>query len=67
MEERVIELETRLGFQEHTLEQLNQVVIEQQRALDLLARRLERAEDRLKALQTSNIALPHEETPPPHY
>jgi SlyX protein len=67
LEERIIDLETRLAFQEDTIEQLNQELIAQQRQLELVLRRLEAAEDRLKSLQSSVVALPHEETPPPHY
>ena len=34
MEDRIEDLETRLAFQEHMLEQLNQAVTSQQRQLD---------------------------------
>jgi SlyX protein len=67
VEDRLIDLETRIGFQEHTIEQLNQVIVDQQKQLDRLALRLEQTEERMKSLQSSNIALPHEEAPPPHY
>lgn len=42
MEHRIIELETRLAFQEHTLEELNSALISQQAQLDALAKECER-------------------------
>lgn len=67
MNERLTDLESRLAFQEHTLEELNQVVIEQQRQLAVLAERLRNLEERVRAIQPSQIATEAEETPPPHY
>ena len=67
MNDRLIDLESRLAFQEHTLEELNQVVIEQQRQLALLTERLRVLEERVRASQPSQIATEAEETPPPHY
>lgn len=65
MEDRLIEIEKKYAFQEHTLEQLNQVVIDQQRRLDKLERQLKFLHEQL----TGNdlIKKPEEETPPPHY
>jgi SlyX protein len=67
MNDRLIDLESRLAFQEHTLEELNQVVIEQQRQLALLTERLRVLEERVRASQPSQIATEAEESPPPHY
>ena len=67
MDERLIDLESRLAFQEHTLQELERVIFEQQRALDRLGLRLEAAEGRLRSLGESPLGRPEDEPPPPHY
>jgi SlyX protein len=67
MEQRLIDLESRLAFQEHTLQQLNDVVVELRAQLDLVTRRLQIAEERLRAIEPAMVAAPQDETPPPHY
>ena len=64
---RLIELETRIAFQEHTLSELNDVVTEQGRQLFDLRRELERALADLKTLRGLLYADPSSEPPPPHY
>lgn len=66
MEQRLIDLETRQAFQEDTLEQLNEVVIELRRQVDTLIQRLKVAEDRLERLEP-NIISSLEDDKPPHY
>ena len=44
---RIIELETRLAFQDDLLEQLNRIVTAQQQLLDEYTQRLEKIEDLL--------------------
>lgn len=66
-EARLVELETRLAFQDHTLAVLNETVVEQARALDALSRRFELAMDDLRKLRTTLLADPGQEPPPPHY
>ena len=65
LEQRITELETRLSYQDHTIEQLNEVVTAQQRQID----RLETGLRGLHAQQADGpqIRRPDEETPPPHY
>lgn len=67
MDHQVIELETRLAFQEHTIQQLNDVVTRQQFQIDQLAAELKNIKARMSALASSNIAHESEETLPPHY
>ena len=67
MKAQIIELETRLAFQEQTIQGLNESLIDQQRQIDDLRRGLERLRERVGALGTSAVADPSEETPPPHY
>ncbi|MDH5190180.1 MAG: SlyX family protein [Gammaproteobacteria bacterium] len=67
MENRVIELETRLSFQEDTIHQLNEVITRQQNQIDLLQEQVDDLKKRVQTVQTSNIKDESEETPPPHY
>lgn len=66
MEDRIIDLETRLAFQEHTLQQLNDVIIEMRDQLDRLGHRLRLAEERLVDADPNMNIEPQDETPP-HY
>jgi SlyX protein len=67
MEQRLIDLEMRLAFQEQALQELDAVIVRQQRELEAVTRRLEQAESRLRGLTPSQIANQADETPPPHY
>ncbi|KGQ43468.1 SlyX family protein [Gallibacterium anatis] len=64
---RMDELETKVTFQENTIEQLNQALIEQQFIIDKMQLQLRYLAQKLKDVQPSNIATQAEETPPPHY
>ncbi|MDC9582256.1 SlyX family protein [Xenorhabdus sp. PR6a] len=66
-EQRFEQLETKLAYQEATIEALNQEVIKQQIETDKLKEQLKLITERLKTHQTSIIAPLSEETPPPHY
>ncbi|KMK51297.1 SlyX [[Actinobacillus] muris] len=61
------ELETKVAFQEQTIEELNQALIIQQFALDKLQHQVRHLAEKLQGVQTSNVASQAEETPPPHY
>ncbi|PCI41677.1 MAG: hypothetical protein COB41_10420 [Proteobacteria bacterium] len=67
LNERMIELETKSSYQEHLIQELNEVIISQQKQLDALEARMQRMSDYLKNNQGSQIARPDEEVPPPHY
>ncbi|HTL47775.1 MAG TPA: SlyX family protein [Verrucomicrobiae bacterium] len=64
-EKRIIELEKKMAFQEHTIEQLNEVVILQQKKLEALERETKQLKQ--QAASGAFIKKPEEETPPPHY
>lgn len=67
LEERIAELETKVAFQEHLLDELNQALVQQQFDLDKIQLQLRYVVGKLKDVQPSNIASLAEETPPPHY
>jgi SlyX protein len=65
LEKRMIELESKVAFQDDTIEQLNQVVIE-------LRTQLEQTEKLVRVLQArlpedEGIEIDPNEPPPPHY
>lgn len=62
-EARLIALETKLAYQEKTIAELNEVIIDQNRTIAELQRRLTLVEGQLQA--ESGRELPHER--PPHY
>lgn len=64
---RVVELETRLAFQEHTLQALNDVVIRQQQQIEMLVREIQALKDRMRAAAPSPVGPLEDEKPPPHY
>ncbi|PHM35594.1 SlyX family protein [Xenorhabdus innexi] len=66
-EQRFEQLETKLAYQEMTIEELNQEVRKQQVEIDILKEQLKLMAERLKTHQSSIIAPMSEETPPPHY
>jgi len=67
MENRLVELETRLAFQEDTLQILNGVVARQQQEILALTRALEALRTEIRALSPAPVASRAEEPPPPHY
>ena len=67
MHERLTELETRVAFQEQTIQELNEVVTRQQGEIDRLSQGYETLKLQLLELAPSLVADRAEETPPPHY
>lgn len=70
MEDRLIELETKLSFQEDSLTELNEIIIKQQRQLTELGRHLAELHSQLQsllALQDSASLADSAHDKPPHY
>lgn len=61
------ELQTKVAFQEITIEELNQALIHQQFALDKLQNQVRQLAEKLQGAVGSQVASRAEETPPPHY
>jgi SlyX protein len=67
MEERFVDLETRLVFQERTIEELNEVVIRQQGQIDVLEEKLEAIVNHIREGASPVQGDARDEPPPPHY
>jgi SlyX protein len=67
LENQVVDLETKVAFQDDTIEQLNEALSNQQLTMDQLSFKVDHMMDKMKSIEPSNIAKPEEETPPPHY
>ncbi|MBI6530737.1 SlyX family protein [Proteus vulgaris] len=67
IEQLLIQLESKVAFQDVTIEELNQVVTQQQIEISRFKEALKIVTERLKTSQSSIIARPEDETPPPHY
>lgn len=64
---RIAELEMKISFQEQTIEELNQAIIEQQFIIEKMQLQLRHLANKFNDMRPSNIASMAEETPPPHY
>jgi len=65
--DRITELETRVAFQEETLDKLNEVVGRQELEIERLTRMVKLINGQLKQFDNGYFKRPEDETPPPHY
>jgi SlyX protein len=65
LSDRIDTLESRLAFQDHTIEALNKTVTEQWVKIDVLTRQLVALGERLREAESQMPGLANE--PPPHY
>ena len=67
MENRLVELETRLAFQDETLQTLNIELARQQQEIALLTQEIAALKAHLRSLAPDPGGGPAQEPPPPHY
>ncbi|HTN32331.1 MAG TPA: SlyX family protein [Pseudomonas sp.] len=67
VEERIAELESRLAFQDDTLQALNDEVVRQQRDIERLQLLVSALSQRQAEMQTQIGVEVGDEAPPPHY
>ena len=66
LEARVMELETRLAFQDDTIQALNDELVGQQRVIERLQLQLAALAKRQEEMQ-GGFGISEDEAPPPHY
>jgi SlyX protein len=64
---RMETLESRLMHQEAAIEEMTRTLLSQERLLVKQASAISKLETLVNALTSHDIALPEDETPPPHY
>ena len=67
LEQRLVELETRLAFQEHALTELSEALAEARAEGSRTAELLRHMLSDLRKVRTELYADPVDEPPPPHY
>ncbi|ANI58780.1 SlyX protein [Pseudomonas sp. PvR086] len=65
--ERVTDLESRLAFQDDTIQALNDVLVAQQRMVERLQLQMSALLKRQEEMAGQFATLEEEEAPPPHY
>lgn len=63
----IVELETKLSFQENTIQELNDALMAQQQRILYLDAKIGLLTKKLEVVSPSIIAAESEESPPPHY
>jgi SlyX protein len=67
MKERIVELETKVSFQEQALAELSDEMARQQRQIAVLEKTVRDLRAQFTASLPGIVAHASEETPPPHY
>lgn len=65
--EAIEDLQTKVSFQEHTIDSLNEALTDQQYQIEKMQVQMRFLMDKVKGFEPSNIAKASEEAPPPHY
>jgi uncharacterized coiled-coil protein SlyX len=65
--ERLDALESNAAHQDATIEELSDVALKQWQTIEEMARRIERLEGQLRAVEDAIDSPPGAEPPPPHY
>jgi SlyX protein len=67
MSDELIELQTQLAFQEQTISELNDVMLSQQKQIDLLRLEIKLLKEKLGVLEDRIETGPPQNEKPPHY
>jgi SlyX protein len=67
MENKIIELQSKLAFQDETINELNVVITDQQEQLDQLREEIRLLGLRIASVAESSSVSDEKEAPPPHY
>jgi len=67
MENKIINLESKLAFQDETINELNEVITDQQQQLDQLREEIRLLNLRIVSVAESSGTTEEKEPPPPHY
>lgn len=67
MEDRVLDLEMKVAFQDDAIEKLSLALDEQQKALYKLERELAEVRERIRSKDDEEVMAQEDEAPPPHY
>ncbi|MBE0366518.1 SlyX family protein [Pseudoalteromonas aurantia] len=67
LENRVMELEAKVSFQDDTIDTLNDELQTHQKRLAKMQRQIELIGEKMKETSESGIIPQHQEPPPPHY
>ncbi|ABE56189.1 SlyX [Shewanella denitrificans OS217] len=67
LQQKIEDLETKLAFQELSVEELNQEVIKLNQLVAKQQQQISLMVNKLMDIEPSNMASESEETPPPHY
>ncbi len=67
LQHHIIELESRLAFQDDTLLALHNELLEHQRRIEKMQRQINMLAQKLQQQEESGILRTDEEPPPPHY
>ncbi len=66
-EAHIVDLETRLTYQEVALQELNDVIVCQQKMLDTLSNQIELLRQQTRSQAQFDVLPASQEPPPPHY
>ena len=67
MENKIIDLESKLAFQDETINDLNNVITDQQNQLDQLREEIRLLNLRMASVAEASNTSEEKEPPPPHY
>lgn len=67
MENKIIDLESKLAFQDETINKLNDVITDQQNQLDQLREEIRVLNLRIASVAEASNVSEEKEPPPPHY